>query len=282
MTRAVATLPLDAIAPDTSQPRKRFREDSLRDLAASLDQLGLLQPITVRARGEGYVLVAGERRWRAARLAGWSTIEAIVDDPPDDELLARQLLENVCREDMDPLDLGAAYQRLVEAGQEPSAIEDLVGAPRGSVKLHLTLLKLEPPIQTAVRAGMRLTDARMISRLSPESQQVAWRRYSDDMPQLELRVLCDALEAKDAGHDMFPELDPLSPGAQRAQRTLEDGLRSAGRALTRVDDLEAADLVAALAANPYGLQSAVRELRRAVNRTEHLVSEAVARLHAQG
>lgn len=111
----IREIPIEQIRPNPYQPRQRFSEESLVELAASIRELGVLQPIIVRQESEGsYVLIAGERRLRAARIAGLATIPAIVRSPSEQQMLEMALVENVQREDINPVDAALAYKRLIE------------------------------------------------------------------------------------------------------------------------------------------------------------------------
>ena len=111
----VTTLPLREIEPDPDQPRKRFDEAALAELAASIQENGLLQPIAVRPKplGAGYLIIAGERRWRAARLAGLDEVPALVKDVTDEQAAALALIENLQREDLDPIEVAEGCRQLI-------------------------------------------------------------------------------------------------------------------------------------------------------------------------
>lgn len=143
-------LPLDLIEPNPQQPRSRFDEDSMESLADSIAAVGVLQPVVVRASGDGYVLVAGERRCRAARLAGLDQIPAIIRSGDADETasLAEALIENVQREDLSPLEEAAGYRQLLEDfGLTHEMIAGRVGKSRSAVTNTLRLLQLPGAIQ---------------------------------------------------------------------------------------------------------------------------------------
>ena len=112
-SQAPVELPIDSIAPNPQQPRKDFDDKALRDLSASLSQSGVLQPVVVRRLGEGYQLIVGERRWRAAKLAGLTKMPAIVREASDAQSLELALVENLLREDLNPMEEAEAYQRLL-------------------------------------------------------------------------------------------------------------------------------------------------------------------------
>lgn len=164
---------LDAILPNPNQPRKSFESNSLEELAASMKQSGVLQPIVVRPYRTGYQLVVGERRWRAAKVAGLKTIPAVVREVTDAECLELALIENLLREDLNPMEEAEAYQRLLaEFEWIQEELAQRVGKDRTSIANCLRLLKLPQVIQDDLRAG-RLTmgHARaLLSLTSPDEQ----------------------------------------------------------------------------------------------------------------
>lgn len=153
-SETVTNLPIHSIHPNPFQPRQQFRDEELQALADSIKMHGLLQPILVRPKGDGYELVAGERRWRAAQLAGLTEIPAIVRHCSDDELLALALIENLQREDLNPLEEAQAYKTLMERfGLTQEIIAERVGKSRAAVANTLRLLSLPEPIKQALRDG---------------------------------------------------------------------------------------------------------------------------------
>ncbi len=148
----VINLPVNSIQPNPFQPRQQFRDEELQALAMSIKRHGLIQPILVRPREGGYELVAGERRWRAAQIAGLTEIPAIVRTCSDDELLALALIENLQREDLNPLEEAQAYKVLIERfNLTQEAIAERVGKSRASIANTLRLLSLPEPIKKALR-----------------------------------------------------------------------------------------------------------------------------------
>jgi len=136
------------IAPNPSQPRKRFDDGELMGLAASIREQGVLQPLVVRRRGDAYELIIGERRWRACQLAGLDEVPAVVLDASDRGVLEMALVENVQRADLNPVELANAFRALIH--QEAMTQEEVgrrVGLDRSSVANHLRVLELEPEIQ---------------------------------------------------------------------------------------------------------------------------------------
>jgi ParB family chromosome partitioning protein len=147
-------LPLDAIRPNPHQPRVHFDEESLSDLAASIREIGVLQPVLVRPRDGAYELLAGERRWRAARRAGLTVIPAVVKDTDELGSVERALVENLHRQDLTPLEEAAAYQQLVEDfGFTHEEVAGRVGKSRAAVTNTLRLMSLPPSIQHLLADG---------------------------------------------------------------------------------------------------------------------------------
>jgi ParB family chromosome partitioning protein len=136
------------IAPNPGQPRKVFRETELATLAASIREQGVLQPLVVRRRGDGYELIIGERRWRAAQLAGLDEVPAVVLDATDRQVVEMALVENVQRADLNPMELAEAFRVLIDdEGMTQDEAGRRVGLDRSSVANHLRLLELSREIQ---------------------------------------------------------------------------------------------------------------------------------------
>ncbi|GAA2618073.1 ParB/RepB/Spo0J family partition protein [Actinomadura fulvescens] len=153
-----AELPLDAIRPNPRQPRENFDEQALEELSESIGIVGLLQPIVVRrieSAEHEYELVMGERRWRASQLAGLDVIPAIVRDTGDDDMLRDALLENLHRQQLNPLEEAAAYQQLLEDfGATHEQLATRIGRSRPHITNTLRLLNLPPAVQRRVAAGV--------------------------------------------------------------------------------------------------------------------------------
>ena len=151
---AVTMVPVHLIQPNPFQPRQDFREDELEVLAASIKRWGVLQPILLRPKEDGYELVAGERRWRAAMRAGLTEIPSIIRPCSDEEMLAFALIENLQREDLNPLEEALAYQTLMQRfGLTQEEIAERIGKSRAAVANTLRLLQLPEPIRRALRDG---------------------------------------------------------------------------------------------------------------------------------
>jgi len=144
----IVEIDLDLLSPNKAQPRLRFDKDKLAQLAQSIESKGLVQPILVRRTNAGYEIVVGERRWRAAQMAGLSRIPAIVKDFSSSDLLATALIENIQRADLNPLEVATAFDKLLkEAGLSHAQIAKQVGMNRSSVTNYLRLLALPDSIK---------------------------------------------------------------------------------------------------------------------------------------
>jgi ParB family transcriptional regulator, chromosome partitioning protein len=179
-------IPLNLIEPNPNQPRVHFDEESLSELAASIREIGVLQPILVRAVDEDrYQIVAGERRWRAARRAGLATVPAMVRDVDEAASVEHALVENLQREDLNPLEEAAAYQQLIEDFQlTHDDVAKRVGRSRAAVTNTLRLLQLPPAVQHLVsenrlssghaRALLGTPDRALQERLAHLALEESW------------------------------------------------------------------------------------------------------------
>ena len=169
-------LPISQVESCASQPRKQFDPESLSDLADSIREHGIIQPLTVRKLQSGYYqIIAGERRWRAARMAGLSEVPAIVIEADDRKAMELAMIENLQREDLNPIEEAEGYQVLMsQYGMTQEETAQRVGKSRSAVANALRLLHLCPPVRAMVEDG-RLTNghARAILPLSPEMQETA-------------------------------------------------------------------------------------------------------------
>ncbi|HEX3249240.1 MAG TPA: ParB/RepB/Spo0J family partition protein [Pyrinomonadaceae bacterium] len=145
---------LESIVPGSMQPRTRFDETSLQGLAESIRSHGIVQPLLVRRRGEGYELIAGERRWRAAKVAGLTRVPVVVKEVPDDSLLEIALIENIQREDLNPIEEAQAYKKLIETvGLTQETLAGRVGRDRSYITNYLRLLRLPDDLQQLLIEG---------------------------------------------------------------------------------------------------------------------------------
>jgi ParB family chromosome partitioning protein len=179
---------IERIDPGRLQPRRRFAVETLSELAASIRELGVLQPLVVVARGDRYEIVAGERRFRAAALAGLARVPVLVREVGSDrELLELALVENLQREDLNPIEAAEAYGRLREEfGLTQERIAERVGKERATVANSLRLLKLPAPVKEMVREGaLSAGHARALAALSSADDQ---QRLADEVVRRGLSV----------------------------------------------------------------------------------------------
>ncbi len=172
-------LPVAEVAPNPFQPRSRIDDAALRELAASIKTTGVLQPVLVRRQRDGFQLVAGERRLRAAQIAGLERIPAIVRQVDDREMMELALIENVQREDLNPIDEAKAYKSLVTSvGLTHDQISERVGKQRSSITNSLRLLALPADVQEMVSRGtLSAGHARALLSLGAAGDQLAAARY---------------------------------------------------------------------------------------------------------
>ena len=193
---ALATVGIGAIRPGRYQPRTRMDERSLAELAQSIRSQGLLQPVVVRPVDGGYELVAGERRWRAAQMAGLEQIPAVVREVPDEAALVMALIENVQREDLNPMEEAAAVQRLIdEFRMTHEQAADAVGRSRSATSNLLRLLKLAKPVQEMVmRGALEMGHARALLALDGARQiELASRIAARELSVRETEALVQRL-----------------------------------------------------------------------------------------
>ena len=206
---ALVELAVTVIRPNPRQPREHFDEDALAALTASVREIGILQPILVRRVGESeYELIAGERRWRAARRAGLDTLPAIVRDASEGESLQQALIENLNREELNPLEEAAGYQQLIEDfGFTHEQLSTRVGKSRVTITNALRLFQLPPSVQRLV-ADDRITagHARTLLGTPDRSFQEALARRAAN-EQLSVRAVEEAVRR----HNQLSEPEESSP-----------------------------------------------------------------------
>jgi ParB family chromosome partitioning protein len=182
---ALQELPVGAIRPNPYQPRAKLDEPQFQELVASMETAGLLQPVVVRRHLDGYQLIAGERRWRAAQKLGWAKIPAVIKEADDRTLLTLALIENLQRDNLSSIEEATSYQRLIDEFQLSQAeIARLVGRDRSTVANALRLLKLPADVAQLVdegklteghaRALLSLTDRNQIARLANTAILEGW------------------------------------------------------------------------------------------------------------
>jgi ParB family chromosome partitioning protein len=227
----VRTLRLSQIDPNRSQPRQNFEDEALEELADSISQLGVLQPILVQKKGNRYEIIAGERRWRASRKAGLTEIPAIIRDYSDQETLELSLIENIQRQDLNPIEEAKAFRRLVEEfslRQEDLAVR--VSKSRTAITNSLRLLKLDERVQDMIVQGqISMGHARALIPVEiPEeqyliAQQIAEKHLSvRDVEKLIKARLSGRKKKKDSGKDKTAERDPA---LELAYKEIEERLK---------------------------------------------------------
>ena len=218
----VQELSVNSISPNRNQPRKRMDPGKLAGLAASIKEQGVITPVIVRRTGSGFELIAGERRWRASQAAGLKTVPAVVREANDRQTLVLALVENIQREDLNPMEEAASYQMLLkDLTQEELAKQ--VGKDRATVANSLRLLKLPQEIQQAVREGrISAGHARAILSLdTPAAQMQLYRRVIKTGMSVRQAEDAASLSAHSGGARKKPATTPY--------RTMEEDLsRSLG------------------------------------------------------
>lgn len=237
------TLRVDRVCPNPNQPRTHFEPVALQELADSIKQNGLLQPITVRCLvpGDRYLIVAGERRWRAHQLAGIDTIEANVhDNMTDDQLAVNAIVENLQRVDITALEEALAFQRMLDAGYTPETLAHRLGMKQPHrVRDRVQLLRLAPDLlQLLERRTLTPSQAFELSRLGAGGQQALFRMIRDGRCETynKLRAAADGLLEAEQQIGMFdlppPPTDEEQAALTRFERLVErlvdvcrDGMR---------------------------------------------------------
>ncbi|MGH9718341.1 MAG: ParB/RepB/Spo0J family partition protein [Candidatus Acidiferrales bacterium] len=227
---------IDLIDPSPYQPRTRFRDEPLEELAQSIRSSGIVQPLVVRRLGHRYQLIAGERRWRAAQRAALSRVPVVVRDVPEERAVEMTLVENLQREDLNPIEQGHAFERLIqEFALTQEEVAQRTGKDRATIANAVRLLKLEPPILDLIEEGRisaghgrallgiadsktRLEIARRIARGGMTVRQVERLATRSARPKTELSVPAVDPNTKAAIEELQQRfgtrvvLNPLRPG----------------------------------------------------------------------
>lgn len=216
---------IEDIYPNPTQPRTYFDEKALNELAQSIKNLGVIQPITLRKDGEKFEIISGERRFRASKIAGLTSVPAYIRLVNDQELLEMALVENIQREDLDAIEIALTYQRLLdEIGMTQENLSQRLGKDRSTITNSIRLLRLSPDIQNAIRSGeISAGHGRAIISLDNEElQQILFDTIMKE--QLNVRQTEQASAAlknpkSPAAKAVKPE---LSNNFKRAQKTISD------------------------------------------------------------
>lgn len=220
--RPDSTLPLSEITPNKGQPRKSFDEDELAELADSIKQNGILQPLLVRRKGDTYEIVAGERRYQAARIAGLKEVPVVIRDVSDDEIFKLALIENLQRSDLSPLEEASGYRQLIkEKGLTQDELAKILSRSRSTITNTLRLLDLPEEVQQLVEEG-RLTagHARAILAVPSEEGRIALARKVVDerLSVRQTETLASTFSVSRA--DEKPQRAPLPQSFKRAARQI--------------------------------------------------------------
>jgi ParB family chromosome partitioning protein len=216
-------IPVGAVGPNPRQPRTRFEDEALEALARSIQEVGVLQPIVVRKVGDGFELIAGERRLRAARLAGLATVPAVIRESDDTESLREALIENIHREDLNPIELAEAYRELLEElGLKQETLAERLGMSRSNIANTIRLLQLPAEVQhlLAERKIQAGHGRALLSLGDAEAQKaLATRIAAEDVSVREVEELVRNYLEHPAGHPAErpalaavpePEANPLA------------------------------------------------------------------------
>jgi ParB family chromosome partitioning protein len=231
--RAVLSVAIEDIHPNRAQPRKTFDPEPLEELAESIRQHGLMQPILVRKRPQGYEIIAGERRWRACQKAGLKTVDVIVKDLSDPDAFTWALIENLQREDLNPIEQATAFKQIIdERSLTQEQLAEMVGKDRSTVANALRLLKLPSNVRRQVVNGaLSMGHARALLALESEdaiekvSREVLRRGLSVRQVEKMVRTLRTKAEGEAAAGASEPS-DPyaLVPGGAEAVRRETEAL----------------------------------------------------------
>jgi len=258
----VRSLPLSEVRPGPHQPRQDFDEDKLRELANSIRETGVLQPVIVRPGGAGYEIVAGERRVRAARIAGLSDVPAVVRPYSDEQVLVLSLVENVQRADLNPIDKARAYRRLTgHLGVTQEEVARRIGLDRSSVANLIRLLELPDEVQELVKGGsISMGHARALVPLGDESAQLA----------LAEKVVREDLSVRAVEELVRRGRDPAKAPKRRTQprktpqvRALEDELRTLLGTKVSIRDRRGRGKIVIEYYSPEDFEGVLERLRRA-------------------
>jgi ParB family chromosome partitioning protein len=220
----IVEVALEDIYPNPTQPRTYFDEKALNDLAQSIKNLGVIQPITLRKDGGKFEIISGERRYRASKIAGLSSIPAYIRLVNDQELLEMALVENIQREDLDAIEIALTYQRLLdEIGMTQENLSQRLGKDRSTITNSIRLLRLSPDIQNAIRSGeISAGHGRAIISLDNEElQQILFDKIIKE--QLNVRQTEQVSTAlKNPKAPKVKAKPELSNNYKRVQKTISD------------------------------------------------------------
>jgi ParB family chromosome partitioning protein len=235
-----SSLPIDSVNPNPVQPRSVFLSDRLEELAASIRANGIIQPLIIRRHGEGYQIIAGERRWRAAKLAGLTEVPVVVQDVADPRMLELALIENIQREDLNPIELAHAYERLgTELGLSQEEIGKRTGKDRTSITNILRLLRLPNEVQLMLAEHrLAMGHAKAILGLNSAEDQIelAQKAASQGLSVRQVETLVNEANSERPKHGSGPRREaPQDPNVRAAIDELERALGTRVRIVELTD-----------------------------------------------
>jgi len=292
LTGEYQTLPVAMITPNPEQPRKLFDPNALAELATSLRQHGVLQPLVVRPVDGGFVIIAGERRWRAARLAGLTDVPCrVLRDVSDEQAFVLSVLENCARADMTIVEEAQSFATIVGTGRSREEVAALVGKTPDYVSARLDLLALDEPLRQLAGSGQLSKNlAWYLSRLSVTGQYEVLRKlnqgvFASDDGACRYAIAVRLREQQPGLFALVPnDGDPEQAARRRQARgKWERGwerLGSLQEVLHELAESDAGELAATLGRETPRWAERFRLLQRTVNRTVTLLSQAEARVQA--
>ena len=224
-TEDASEIPIDLIDPSSLQPRTIFDEAKLAELAQSINANGVVQPLLLRRKGPRYELIAGERRWRAAQLAGLSKVPAVIRSVSDDKVLELALIENIQREDLNPIEEARAYKKLIDTvGLTQETVAERVGRDRSYVTNYLRLLKLPNDLQDLLQRG-KLSTGHARALLGSEHVEVQRR--------LARKVIDQDLSVRATERLVRQTVEPRQRKPGRTAQAVDPNVRAAESKLRR-------------------------------------------------
>ena len=216
-------IPIRLIEPNPNQPRREFEESAMKELAASIKEIGLITPITVRQTEQGtYQIIAGERRWRASQMAGLEALPAYIKTAADDDVMEMALVENIQREDLNAIEIALAYEHLAEtSGMTQEKISERVGKSRTAVTNYMRLLKLPAQIQMALKnREIDMGHARALLSLDSPSMQL--KLFRDVLKnQYSVRKVEEMVQALKSGEDVQSARKRIATNAPLSAQLVE-------------------------------------------------------------
>jgi ParB family chromosome partitioning protein len=226
----IVEVSIEDIYPNPTQPRTYFDEKALNELAQSIKNLGVIQPITLRKDGENFEIISGERRFRASKIAGLTSIPAYIRLVNDQELLEMALVENIQREDLDSIEIALTYQRLLdEIGMTQENLSQRVGKDRSTITNSIRLLRLSPDIQNAIRSG----------EISAGHGRAIISMDNDELQQILFDLIIkDKLNVRQSEQAATALKNPKSPAAKAVKAELSNNYKRAQKTISDLLDVK--------------------------------------------